>query len=122
MTRGARQIAIVAGASALGLAMSCGRSAPPPGDSVATTMTTTTAMTTATTTATAMTTATTSASASAAPLLLGAKGELTWIYAEARAGSPKLGYLRSGATVERDDKPTGDDGCKHGWYAVKPLG
>jgi lipoprotein-anchoring transpeptidase ErfK/SrfK len=30
--------------------------------------------------------------------------------------------LRAGAVVERDEKPTGDDGCKHGWYAVKPLG
>jgi hypothetical protein len=46
----------------------------------------------------------------------------TWIYAEPKWGSAKLGYLRAGGVVARADKPTGTSGCPGGWYAVKPTG
>jgi hypothetical protein len=53
---------------------------------------------------------------------LASKAQLTWIYAEARPGSQKLGYLRAGAIVRRDEKPTSEDGCSKGWYGVAPRG
>ncbi len=54
--------------------------------------------------------------------LLGARAQITWVYADARPGSPKLGYLRAGAVVERDEKPTALEGCSKGWYGVRPKG
>ncbi len=53
---------------------------------------------------------------------LGARGQIVWIYAEARPGSLKLGYLRAGAVVERDEKPSAEEGCKKGWYGIRPRG
>ncbi|MEO7095599.1 MAG: L,D-transpeptidase, partial [Polyangiales bacterium] len=53
---------------------------------------------------------------------LAAKAQITWIYSEARPGSQKLGYLRAGAIVRRDEKPTSEDGCSKGWYGVAPRG
>jgi lipoprotein-anchoring transpeptidase ErfK/SrfK len=46
----------------------------------------------------------------------------TWIYAEPKWGSNKLGYLRAGGIVARADKPVGTSGCPAGWYSVKPAG
>jgi lipoprotein-anchoring transpeptidase ErfK/SrfK len=67
--------------------------------------------------------ATTSADAEADDLpRLASKAQLTWIYAEARPGSQKLGYLRAGAIVRRDEKPTSEDGCSKGWYGIAPRG
>lgn len=46
----------------------------------------------------------------------------TWIYAEPKFGSAKLGYLRAGAIVARNDKPAGNSSCPGGWYGIKPAG
>jgi hypothetical protein len=46
----------------------------------------------------------------------------TWIQAEPRWGSTKLGYLRAGAIIGRNDKSAGNAGCPGGWYATKPMG
>lgn len=46
----------------------------------------------------------------------------TWIHIEPKIGQTKLGYLRSGAIVARDDKPAGTTGCPGGWYGIKPAG
>lgn len=46
----------------------------------------------------------------------------TWIYAEPRERADKLGYLRSGATIERSDEAAGNEGCEGGWYRVRPRG
>jgi len=54
--------------------------------------------------------------------MLAARGQLAHIYAEARPGSSKLGYLRAGAVVERDEKPSAEQGCSKGWYGIRPRG
>ncbi|MBK7397719.1 MAG: L,D-transpeptidase [Myxococcales bacterium] len=54
--------------------------------------------------------------------LLGARAQITPVFTEPKPGALKLGYLRAGAVVEREDKPEGDAGCKGGWYAIKPKG
>ncbi len=46
----------------------------------------------------------------------------TWVYAEPRRNSAKLGYLRAGAIVGRDEKPKDKGSCPEGWYAIKPVG
>lgn len=46
----------------------------------------------------------------------------TWVHIEPKIGQTKLGYLRSGAIVARDDKPSGTSGCPGGWYGIKPAG
>lgn len=46
----------------------------------------------------------------------------TWIYAEPKWGSAKLGYLRAGGVAARVDKSAGTAGCPGGWYPVKPAG
>ena len=46
----------------------------------------------------------------------------TWIQAEPRWGSAKLGYLRAGAIIGRSEKNAGTAGCAGGWYAIKPAG
>jgi lipoprotein-anchoring transpeptidase ErfK/SrfK len=53
------------------------------------------------------------------PARLASRAQITWVYADARPGATKLGYLRAGAIVERDDKPTAEDGCKNGWYGIR---
>ncbi|GAC1545848.1 MAG: hypothetical protein NVS3B10_09920 [Polyangiales bacterium] len=64
------------------------------------------------------------ASASAVPVgpTLASIQMQTWIYAEPRRGSAKLGYLRAGAIVARKEQPSGKEGCADGWYAVQPVG
>lgn len=46
----------------------------------------------------------------------------TWIYAEPRWKSQRIGYLRAGATVVRKEKPRSRAHCPDGWYAVEPRG
>jgi len=46
----------------------------------------------------------------------------TWVFAEPRWNSRKLGYLRAGAVVERRAKPAGWSSCPDGWYRVEPKG
>ena len=46
----------------------------------------------------------------------------TWIYAEPRRGSQKLGYLRAGAIVARSEAPKSKDACPDGWFGIKPFG
>src|SRR5258708_2043682 len=53
---------------------------------------------------------------------LASKAQMTWVYAEARPGAQKLGYLRAGAIAVRDAKPTSEAGCSKGWYGVEPRG
>ncbi len=54
--------------------------------------------------------------------VLGSIQMQTWIYAEPRFGSTKLGYLRAGAIVARSESPVSKQGCPGGWYKIKPLG
>ncbi len=53
---------------------------------------------------------------------LGARGQIVHIYAEPKAGALKLGFLRAGAVVERDEKPSALEGCSKGWYGIRPKG
>ncbi len=53
---------------------------------------------------------------------LGARAQIVHVYAEPKAGAMKLGYLRAGAVVERDEKPTALEGCSKGWYGIRPKG
>jgi hypothetical protein len=46
----------------------------------------------------------------------------TWVFAEPRWNAPKLGYLRSGTTIRRDERAAGFKHCKGGWYRVEPKG
>jgi len=46
----------------------------------------------------------------------------TWIYAEPRWKSQRIGYLRAGAIVVRKEKPRSRAHCPEGWYAVEPRG
>ncbi|MDC0747003.1 L,D-transpeptidase [Polyangium mundeleinium] len=46
----------------------------------------------------------------------------TWIYAEPRWRSRRIGYLRAGAIVTRDEKPKSRANCEGGWYHIKPRG
>lgn len=46
----------------------------------------------------------------------------TWIYAEPRWKSQRIGYLRAGAIVARKEKPRSRAHCPDGWYAVEPRG
>ena len=56
------------------------------------------------------------------PPRLASKAQMAWVHTEPRPGSPKLGYLRAGAIVERDEKPSSEEGCSHGWYGIRPRG
>jgi hypothetical protein len=49
-------------------------------------------------------------------------GTETWVFAEPRWRSLRLGYLRAGAVVARKAKPAGTAGCEGGWYAIEPRG
>ncbi|EYF00356.1 Hypothetical protein CAP_0884 [Chondromyces apiculatus DSM 436] len=53
---------------------------------------------------------------------LASLGRETWVFAEPRWGSRRLGYLRAGAVVERGEKAAGKAGCQGGWYRVEPRG
>lgn len=46
----------------------------------------------------------------------------TWVFAEPRWRSRKLGYLRAGAVVSRDEEPVHRRGCRRGWYRIEPEG
>ncbi|EYF02941.1 L,D-transpeptidase [Chondromyces apiculatus] len=46
----------------------------------------------------------------------------TFVHAEPRRRSARLGYLRAGTVVERAAAPAGTDGCTQGWYAIHPRG
>jgi len=54
--------------------------------------------------------------------LLVAIGRETLVYERPSFKSQKIGYLRAGAQVRRDDKPAGFEGCKLGFYRVMPEG
>lgn len=49
-------------------------------------------------------------------------GKETWIYAEPRWKSQRIGYLRAGAIVVRKEKPRSRAHCADGWYAIEPRG
>jgi hypothetical protein len=53
---------------------------------------------------------------------LASRAREAWIYAEPKAKSRRLGYLRAGAVVDRDALPAGRNGCKGGWYKIAPRG
>jgi len=55
------------------------------------------------------------------PVLVSVAKE-TWIFAEPRWRSRRLGYLRAGSIVAREPEPATKRGCKHGWYAIEPQG
>ncbi len=48
----------------------------------------------------------------------------TWVYAEPKTSARKLGYLRTGAVVERRATPLkgGGGACAGAWYRVEPRG
>lgn len=46
----------------------------------------------------------------------------TWVFAEPRWGAKKLGYLRAGAKVKRNEKAAGFKGCAEGWFRIEPKG
>jgi hypothetical protein len=54
--------------------------------------------------------------------LLVAIGRETLVYERPSFKSQKIGYLRAGAQVRRDDKPAGFEGCKLGFYRIMPEG
>ena len=46
----------------------------------------------------------------------------TWVFAEPRWSSRRIGYLRAGAVVPRRAKPAGWGSCPEGWYRIEPKG
>ncbi len=46
----------------------------------------------------------------------------TWVFAEPRWQSRRLGYLRAGAIVSRDKEPATHQSCRRGWYRIAPQG
>ncbi|WP_234023597.1 L,D-transpeptidase family protein [Sorangium cellulosum] len=46
----------------------------------------------------------------------------TWIFAEPRWTSRRIGYLRAGAVVARRPEPSGRTSCAGGWYRIEPNG
>ncbi|HZO12878.1 MAG TPA: L,D-transpeptidase [Polyangiaceae bacterium] len=46
----------------------------------------------------------------------------TWIFSEPSWKSRRIGYLRAGAVVPRQDKAATYRGCKGGWYSIEPRG
>ncbi len=46
----------------------------------------------------------------------------TWVFAEPRWRSRKIGYLRAGAVVARSRDAVSRAGCSEGWYRVEPRG
>jgi hypothetical protein len=51
-----------------------------------------------------------------------ARAMRVWVYQRPTRESPRLGYLRAGASSPTSDKPAGHDRCKGGWYPVEPEG
>src|SRR6478736_291844 len=54
--------------------------------------------------------------------LLVAIGRETLVYERPSFKSQKIGYLRAGEQVRRDEKPAGFNGCKLGFYRIMPEG
>ncbi len=46
----------------------------------------------------------------------------TWVFAEPRWSSRRIGYLRAGSVVQRRSKPAGWSSCPEGWYRIEPKG
>jgi len=46
----------------------------------------------------------------------------TWIFAEPKWGSRRIGYLRAGMSVRRHEHPAGFKHCQQGWYPIEPQG
>ncbi|WP_437289915.1 L,D-transpeptidase [Sorangium sp. So ce406] len=46
----------------------------------------------------------------------------TWVFAEPRWTSRRIGYLRAGAVVARRPEPSGRESCAGGWYRIEPSG
>ncbi|WP_437592162.1 L,D-transpeptidase [Sorangium sp. So ce1000] len=46
----------------------------------------------------------------------------TWVFAEPRWTSRRIGYLRAGAVVARRPEPSGRSSCADGWYRIEPNG
>ena len=55
------------------------------------------------------------------PMLVATARE-TIVYAEPTRRSAKIGYLRLGARVRRDEHEAGREGCPGGWYRIAPQG
>lgn len=53
---------------------------------------------------------------------LAALGKQTVVYEEPNRRSRRLGYLRTGAVVNRAPVPKSTEGCPEGWYRVAPEG
>lgn len=51
-----------------------------------------------------------------------AKALRAWVFAAPSPLSPKLGYLRAGASSPSTAKPVGFDGCPGGWFSIVPEG
>ena len=49
-------------------------------------------------------------------------GRETWIYAEPKSGSRRVGYLRFGAVVGRAAQPASREDCAQGWFRITPEG
>jgi len=44
------------------------------------------------------------------------------VYTKPDPSSPRYGYLRLGAVVDRDAQPAGNDRCPGGWFRIRPRG
>ncbi len=53
---------------------------------------------------------------------LAATARETWIVAKPTWTARKIGYLRGGTVIERDELPAGHAGCDKGWYRIRPRG
>ena len=53
---------------------------------------------------------------------LGAVEMAAPIYLKPDRRSPKIGYLRAGAIVDRAELSAGTEGCAGGWYRIVPRG
>jgi len=46
----------------------------------------------------------------------------TWVFAEPTWDARRIGYLRAGSRVHREQRPAGFKNCKEGWYRIEPKG
>lgn len=51
-----------------------------------------------------------------------ARAQRVWVHERPSSRSPRLGYLRAGASSPTGDAAGGRDGCRDGWYSVEPEG
>lgn len=54
--------------------------------------------------------------------ILGAIGGQVNIMAEPNSSAKRLGYMRLGEVMRRDEEPVGKAGCPGGWYKAQPRG